>query len=205
MTRQFSARSLVLTAAISALVLGVGSRMAAEGPLAVNTARITIAGTSNVHDWTAETTQATVTRVQFAAETAGPSFWDEVQKPGALTAFDLTIPATSLKSEKEGLDKNMFKALKTKEHPEITFKLARLEGTGGLLKASGTLQVAGVEREITLPLKTTRKGSMLSVTGEVDVLMTDHGIAPPKAMMGMIKSDPKIKVTFELVLALATT
>ncbi|MEO5894112.1 MAG: YceI family protein [Vicinamibacterales bacterium] len=205
MTRQFSARSLLLTAAISALVLGVGPRIAAEGPLAVNTARITIAGTSNVHDWTAETTLAKVTRVQFAAETAGASFWEEVQKPGALTAFDISIPATSLKSDKEGLDKNMFKALKTREHPEITFKLARLEGTGALLKASGTLQIAGVEREITLPLKTTRKEAMLSVTGEVDVLMTDYGIAPPKAMMGMIKSDPKIKVTFELVLALATT
>jgi polyisoprenoid-binding protein YceI len=205
MTRHFSNRSIVLTAAVAALFVGVGSRMAAESPLAVNTARITIAGTSNVHDWTAATTVARVTRVQFAGEAAGASFWEEVQKPGVLTAFDITIPADSLKSEKEGLDKNMYKALKTKEHQTITFKLTRLEGSGGVLKASGTLQIAGVEREITLPLKTTRKGALLNVTGETDVLMTDYGIAPPKAMMGMIKCDPKVKVTFELALALSTT
>jgi len=205
MTRHLSARSIVLTSAIAALMVGVGSRTAAETPLAANTARITIAGTSNVHDFTAVTTQAKVTRVQFAADASGASFWEDIQKPGALTAFDISIPATTLKSEKDGLDKNMYKALKTKEHPEITFKLTRLEGTGGLLKALGTLQIAGVDRDITLPLKTTPKGAMLNVTGEVDVLMTDYGIAPPKAMMGMIKCDPKIKVTFELVLALSTT
>jgi len=205
MTRHFSARSLVFTAAVAALTIAVGTHTVAEAPLAVNTARITIAGTSNVHDFTASTTQAKVTRVEFAAEVAGASFWEDVQKPGALTAFDISIPATTLKSEKEGLDKNMYKALKTKEHPEITFTLARLEGTGGLLKALGTLQIAGVERQIALPLKTTRRGGMLNVIGEVDVMMTDYGIAPPKAMMGMIKCDPKIKVSFELALALSTT
>jgi hypothetical protein len=205
MTRHFSARSLVLTASVAAFTLGVGARMAAESPIAVNTARITITGTSNVHDWTAATTAAKVTRVQLGAEAAGPSFWDQAQRPGGLTAFDITIPAMTLKSEKEGLDKNMYKALKTKEHPEITFKLARLDGGGGLLKASGTLQIAGVEREVTLPLKTERKGAMLNVSGEVDVLMTDYGVAPPKAMMGMIKCDPKVKVTFELALALSAT
>ena len=205
MTRHFSARSIVLTASITALVVGVSSRMAAQAPLAVNAARITIAGTSNVHDWTAVTAEAKVTRVQFGSEPAGASFWDEVQKPGVLTAFDITIPATSLKSEKEGLDKNMYKALKTKEQPEITFKLSRLEGSGALLKATGTLQIAGVQREVTLPLKAARKGALLNVSGEVDVLMTDYGIAPPKAMMGMIRCDPKVKVTFELALALSTT
>jgi polyisoprenoid-binding protein YceI len=204
MTRH-SVRSIVLTAAVASLILGVGPRTAAEGPIAVNTARITIAGTSNVHDFSAATTQATVTRVQFAPETAGEAFWERMQKPGALAAFDISIPAGTLKSEKEGLDKNMYKALKTKEHPEITFRLARLEGTAGSLKATGTLQIAGVEREITLPLKTTHTGALLNVTGQIDVLMPDYGIAPPKAMMGMIKCDPKIKVTFELTLALSTT
>ncbi|MEO6213232.1 MAG: YceI family protein [Vicinamibacterales bacterium] len=205
MTRQLSVRSLVLSAMVGSILIGVDSRTAAQAPLEVNAARITIAGTSNVHDWTASTTEAKVTRVQFASVPAGESFWEDAQKPGALEAFEITVPAAMLKSEKEGLDKNMYKALKTKEFPEITFRLARLEGTGAALKASGTLRIAGVDREITVPVKTTRKGSMLNVTGETDLLMTDYGIAPPKAMMGMIKTDPKIKITFELLLAVATT
>ena len=32
------------------------------------------------------------------------------------------------------------------------------------------------------------------------MLMTDFGIEPPKAMLGMLKTDPKVTVTFETVL-----
>jgi polyisoprenoid-binding protein YceI len=99
----------------------------------------------------------------------------------------------------------MHKALKVKDHPEITFRLARMEGAPGALQAFGTLQIAGVEREVTLPLKTAVKGNALSVTGELVVLMTDYGIPPPKAMLGMVKADPKITVTFDVLLALKTT
>ena len=194
--------TLASAAALAALVWG---GVAAQAPLTINTARITIAGTSNVHDYTATTAVAKVTRVQVAPGVAGPDFWDAVQKPGGLQAFEITIPAESLKSSKDGLDKNMYKALKTKEHANITFRLARMEGTPGALKAIGTLRIAGVDREVTLPLKSVRKGPALSVTGEVDVLMTDYGIAPPKAMMGMVKADPKITVTFEVLLGVATT
>ena len=191
--------------AAAALIVAAGSSVVAESPLAIETARITIAGTSNVHDYTATTTDARVTQVRFGSAVPGAAFWDELQRPGGLQAFDVTIAAGSLKSTKDGLDKNMYKALKVKDHPEITFHLAQMESTPAGLKATGTLTVAGVEREVALALKTVRKGATLQVTGETDVLMTDFGIAPPKAMLGMVKADPKIKVTFEVVLAIAAT
>ena len=188
-----------------AAAMTAGTIASAQIPLTIDKAKITIAGTSNVHDYTATTADARVTRVQLATDVAGATFWDEVQKPGGLTAFDLEIKAETLKSTKDGLDKNMYKALKTKEHALITFSLKRLEGEAGALKAIGTLKIAGVEREVTLPLKTGRKGDHLAVSGEIDVLMTDFGIAPPKAMMGMVKADPKITVTFDVLLALSAT
>lgn len=188
-----------------ALAVAAAVTVAAQSPLAIDKAKITIAGTSNVHDYTATTADAKVTRVQFATDVAGAAFWDEVQKPGALTAFDLEIKAETLKSSKDGLDKNMYKALKTKEHALITFSLKRMGGAAGALEAVGMLKIAGVEREVTLPLKTVRKGDNLGVCGEIDVLMTDFGIAPPKAMMGMVKADPKITVTFDVLLAVAGT
>lgn len=198
-------RAAIGSAFVLAGTLVAGSIATAQAPLAIDTARITIAGTSNVHDYTATTTAARVTRVQFGESTPGPAFWDEVQKPGGLLSFDLSITASTLKSSKDGLDKNMYKALKVKEHPEITFTLAKMEGAPGALQAFGTLRIAGVEREVVLPLKTKTDGGKLTVTGALDVLMTDYGIAPPKAMLGMVKADPKIKVTFEVVLAIATT
>ena len=74
-----------------------------------------------------------------------------------------------------------------------------------MLMASGTLRIAGVAREVTFPMKTTRNGDNLTVTGALDLLMTDYDIAPPKAMLGMIKAGPGIKVTFDILVAISTT
>jgi polyisoprenoid-binding protein YceI len=205
MKRHLLVRSAIGAALAVSAALMVGQVASAQSPLTIDKAKITIAGTSNVHDYTATTTEARVTRVQIASGVAGATFWDEVQKPGSLEAFDLAVAAETLKSTKEGLDKNMYKALKTKDNPQITFSLKRMEGAAGALKAIGMLKIAGVEREVTLPLKTTRKGENLLVSGELDVLMTDYGIAPPKAMLGMVKADPKITITFEVLLGVSTT
>jgi hypothetical protein len=35
--------------------------------------------------------------------------------------------------------------------------------------------------------------------------MTDYGIKPPTAMLGMLKTDPKVTVTFETVLTTPLT
>jgi polyisoprenoid-binding protein YceI len=101
----------------------------------------------------------------------------------------------------------MHKALNVTDHPDITFRLSRMEAgtTAGALRATGVLKIAGVERTITLDLKTQQNTATLTVTGEVQLLMTDFGIAPPKALMGMLKTDPKVKVTFETVLAVPLT
>jgi polyisoprenoid-binding protein YceI len=199
--------------------LGVGLSMAAAAaaapgqeaaalPLGVASGTVSLAGTSNVHDYTASTKSLRVTRVQFAPSVAGPELWTEILKPGALEAFDVAIPAATLISDKEGLDKNMHKALKVAEHPDITFRLRRLEpkaGGAGALQGVGILKVAGVEREVILDLKTARKESGLAVSGRVALLMTDFGITPPKAMLGMLKTDPKVTITFETVLTVPLT
>ena len=138
----------------------------------------------------------------------GPDFWANALKPGGVEAFEIAIPAATLTSPKEGLDKNMHKALQVKEHPDIVFRLLRLEpraGAAGALRGIGVLQIAGVEREVALDITTERKDSTLSVQGQVQLLMTDFGIKPPMAMLGMLKTDPKVTVTFETVLTIPLT
>jgi polyisoprenoid-binding protein YceI len=68
------------------------------------------------------------------------------------------------------------------------------------LRAVGVLKVAGVEREGALDITIERKGSAMSVQGQTQFLMTDFGIKPPTAMLGMLKTDPKVSVAFEVVL-----
>ena len=176
-------------------------------PLAIDTARVTIAGTSNIHAYTASTTAVRVTRASLSGAAAGPAFWDTVTKPGVIETFDVAIAASQLSSPKEGLDKNMHKALKVQEHPDITFRLTGLEPApaAGALKARGILRIAGVEREVALDLTTERRDAALTVKGKVNLLMTDFGIKPPTAMLGMLKTDPKVTVTFETVLTIPLT
>jgi polyisoprenoid-binding protein YceI len=206
--RHFSPTTLACFAATGLLIAGaaVHGQEGVRAPLALNTARVTIAGTSNIHPYTASTTVVRVTRAQVAAGVAGPAFWDEIVKPGALQTFEIAIPAAKLASEKDGLDKNMHKALKAQEFPDITFRLSRVEpGVSGALKAIGLLKIAGIEREVAMDLKTQRSDSSLSVKGELKLLMTDYGIKPPTAMLGMLKTDPKVTVTIETVVTVPLT
>jgi hypothetical protein len=198
-------------AALAAAVMMTASLtpVAQEGRplLTLASGRVVVSGTSNIHEYTATTTQVRLTRVQVASAVQGGSLWQDVVRPGVLEAFEISIPAATLTSPKDGLDKNMHKALKVQQHPDITFRLRRLEpGTGATtFKGVGLLRIAGVEREVTLDISTDRTDAGLVVKGSVALLMTDFGIAPPKAMLGMLKTDPRVTVSFETVLAVPLT
>ena len=207
--RRFARTALSSTVALGLyIVVATAAQEPASSPLAVGASRVSIAGTSNIHAYSASTTALRVTQVKLASTVAGANFWEEVVKPGALEAFEIAIPAATLASDKEGLDKNMHKALKVKEHADITFRLLRLEpraGAAGALRGVGVLTVSGVPREVALEITTARTDAGLAVRGQVALLMTDFGIEPPKAMLGMLKTDPKVTITFETVLTIPLT
>ena len=209
--RQVARTALSCTVGLSLFITAAAvsrAQSAGSSPLALGAGRVSIAGTSNIHSYTASTTALRLMDVKWTNTAPGPTFWDELVKPGALEAFEIAIPAATLASDKEGLDKNMHKALKVKEHPDITFRLLRLEPRGGpasALRGVGVLTVAGVPREVALEITTTRRDTGLAVHGQVALLMTDFDITPPKAMLGMLKTDPKVTITFETVLSVPLT
>jgi polyisoprenoid-binding protein YceI len=198
----------------AAAMLAAGTCLAArtvvmaEVPLAIDSGKVTIAGTSNIHEYTASTTKIRVTRAQLGSSIVGADFWENALKPGAVETFEIAIAAGTLTSPREGLDKNMYKALRVQEFPDITFRLVRFDLTGkpaGAAKAIGMLKIAGVEREVAMDITTTRSGTTLTVQGRLGLLMTDYGIKPPTAMLGMLKTDPKVTITFETVLSIPLT
>lgn len=206
MRRQRSVRLLVGSGLVA--VVAMGAIGLAQSPLAVDSGLVTIAGTSNIHAWTASTTKVRVTKSRIAALAPGANLWDNALKPGVIETFEIVIPAATLASPKGDLDKNMLKALNVAEFPDIAFKLLRFEtkaDAAGAARAIGTLKIAGVEKEVALLITTARTGATLTVQGRVDLLMTDYGIAAPKALMGMLKTDPKVTVTFQTVLAVPLT
>jgi len=199
------------TLTLSAIVLGLvaisplrASAQDVTSPLTLASATVSIAGTSNIHEWTAATTDVRVTRIALAKGVSGAGVLAAALNPGAVEAFEIAIRTAALSSPKDGVDKNMHKALKAEQFKDITFRLLRLEAKPAL-RAIGMLTIAGVEREVAFELKTTATATALTITGEVPLLMTDYGITPPKAMLGMLKTDPKITVKFEVVLAAPQT
>jgi polyisoprenoid-binding protein YceI len=187
-----------VAATVAAWTPRVGAQ--AAGPLGVASAKVTITGTTNVHGYTAETSTVRVSALKTGAFDA--DLWKLVERPALVEAFAITIPSASLHSTKDGIDKNMHKALKVSEFKEITFRITSLESRGGAgaLRALGVLTIAGVSKNITLDLAAERTGSNLAISGETPLLMTDYGITPPKAMMGMMRTDPKIVIRIELIL-----
>jgi len=199
---------LIGTLTIAAVSLGtlVVAQVVARCPVMVSQAKVTIAGTSNVLEWSATTTAARTANVKVTGDLPGGDFfWVGVLQPGAVSSFDIVVPVTALASDRDNFTADLHKALKADQFPEIVFSLARLEKRPGGATAYGTLQVAGVTREVALPLVTSTRNGALWVTGSIDLVMTDFGIEPPTALLGTIKTDAKVTVRFETVLTRQTT
>jgi hypothetical protein len=202
-----TSQHIASTALTAAFALGVSlfsvPALAQSPALALSKAKVTIEGTSNVHDWTAATSTVRVAQAKVAADAKGAGFWDAVVKPGAIEAFEVVIPVTSLTSPRSGLDSNMYKALKSDQHKEITFRLKGLtpKDAAGAFTAAGVLSVAGVERDVNLDITLGRSGQNLVVRGTTDILMTDFGIDPPRALLGTVRSSPNVTIKFETVVS----
>ena len=173
----------------------------ARSPVAVSAATVTIEGTSKKNPFVAATKTVHVTRLQVA----GPPSADVLQQvlqPGGLESFELTIPVVSLTSPDEGVAAHIHEALKADTHPDIRFQLRAIRPAEPdvpgffALRGDGTLTVAGVAQEVTLAINVVRAGPSLLVDGQTDVLMTDFGVKPPQGLLGLLRTDPRIRVRF---------
>ena len=173
---------------------------AAQGSnVSVTTAVLSISGTSTMHPYTVSTKTLKVT-----SGIAGAADVKALLQPDALQNFAVQIPVNTFVSDKDGLTKQMAKALKADKHPVITFKLTGYTVEAATIKANGTLTVAGVEKPIDIALDVKEQAGALHVRGSRELLMTTFGVKPPTMFMGMLKTDDKVTIKFELQLGLAS-
>lgn len=153
-----------------------------------------IEGSSNLHDWEMVAQQVKGT-MQVTLE------------DGRLTNIDqlsFVVVAESLESGKGGMDKNAYKALDTKKHKDITFKLqsvAKLDcssNTTCVISAKGTLSIAGTTRPIELTFSVTSSNNNIILSGSYSLKMTDFNVDPPKAMFGTITTADELKINFKV-------
>ena len=96
------------------------------------------------------------------------------------------------------------KVLDVAKFPEIIFTSTRVSavkknGDGWELTLAGTLNLHGVEKPISFPLRVHADASLVRAQGEVSVLQTDHGITPIKVGGGSVKVKDKLKISFTIV------
>ena len=164
-------------------------------------------GTSTLHDYECRTAkvEATFQRDAAQADPADVAALDAWLRSGGLKGLELTVPVGTMVSGKNGLDKNMYKTMRTTEFPEIRFQMSGSEfGTarGDTLpvSAKGTLTITDQPRPVTVQGQLTRDEKGVWLEGTHPMKMTDFNIKPPKLMMGTIKVHDPIVVRFKLLL-----
>ncbi|WP_250434301.1 YceI family protein [Hanstruepera flava] len=154
---------------------------------------MSIFGTSSLHDWE-----------ETVEEQSGNI---ELNNNGEINISNLnvSIVAESIKSGKSAMDKNTYKALDTKNHKTITFKMNESKKVTDLgnsqyqVTVSGKLSVSGVTKTVDLSFKMTLASNTVTLEGEKTFNMKDFGIEPPKALLGTITTGEDVTIKFKSI------
>lgn len=158
-----------------------------------NSASITVAGTSTIHNWRMISKNVT-SSADFETNASG-----EVVK---LNSLQVILDAESLKSGKSGMDKNAYSALMTDKYKQITFQIVFAKIEAGVIQCQGKLKIAGVIKDVSLKTTyTMQPGGMLQAKGSTTLLMSDYGIEPPTFMFGSVTTGDEITISFDVTLA----
>jgi hypothetical protein len=195
------AATVLGTALILAVAQSASARDAAARIDLAPSSKLTLRGKSTMHDYASRATGLQLD-VELSDELAGgPLPLARLAEPGAVKSIVLTVPVEGLKSEKEGLDKNMYKALKSSANPNIVFRLASATpAANSVFRVAGELEVAGQRRPIKLDVRASETPEGIVLEGSQTLAMPDYGIKPPSMFLGTLKTDPKVVIEWRLVL-----
>ena len=159
--------------------------------------RLWLEGSSNLRDWRCE---ATTLDASIDIDDRAPSSVARVHR------VQVRVPAHALTCGRSQMDNIMYKALHVDDTPECRQIVGRFEvvstsgDRGQSLVMQGTLRIAGRERTVRIPveLEEQRDGTVRA-RGALPILMTDYGISPPTALFGVLRTENRIVVKFDLL------
>ncbi|OFX84267.1 MAG: hypothetical protein A2W99_00665 [Bacteroidetes bacterium GWF2_33_16] len=155
--------------------------------------KLTIEGTSSVHDWSMNSTIFSGTVL----------FETEENIPTSILDIKFSSKADKILSDNSIMDSKTHKALKAETHPDITFIFKSVKSYKKLKDAfsgeiTGILSIAGKSKNITLSFSgKVHPSGAVNVKGVVPLKMTDFGVNPPTAMLGALKTGDDIKINYD--------
>jgi hypothetical protein len=156
---------------------------------------MTVSGTSTMHDWDMKSSSGSCDATFIL---------DDNGNITGLTRMNFKTPAKSLKSGKDGMDKNAYKALKVDANPEITAVLKNAEviakGSNYTINSRIDLTIAGKTLETDLVVTAKQDGDKIVVSGEKKIDMKQYDVTPPSFMLGTVKTGKDVTLKFNLTL-----
>lgn len=163
---------------------------------AANNVKITVQGTSNIHDWDLVSEQGSCTMVV------------QMDANGTLTGMsnlNFTVFVNSLKSKHGStMDNNAYKAMSASSYPSITFKSSSVSVKAGganayTVTAPGKLNISSGSRDVTLTgTCKVNADKSITVSGSYKLNTTDYNVKPISIMLGAIKTSPDVTVQYNL-------
>lgn len=164
--------------------------------------KMTIAGTSTIHDWTM------VSGIVGGSILADAKFPDSAltDSQAATPAVQVFTPTKSFKSGDKKMDSSMYEYLKEPEFKRMQYRLIELKpksapGSTGPLKfeAVGALTVVGVTVTNTMPVTIEKTDGKLKITGTLPLKCTDFKLKPFRFLVLSCGDD--LTINFEWLLA----
>jgi polyisoprenoid-binding protein YceI len=121
----------------------------------------------------------------------------------------LTAPVASLRTGKAGRDKDLRRALDGERHPEIRYRIDKVESsftsltdnTDVLLTLHGVLSMRGTERPVSFMGRVRLRQGTLWVRGENRIRPVDFGVPPLRSWLVSMKES--VLARFDLILSKA--
>ncbi|HEX6588559.1 MAG TPA: YceI family protein [Longimicrobiales bacterium] len=183
--------TLLATLALFAATPAGAQQYAYAGGAASGT--ITLSGGSTVRDWSCAVTAFDAT-VRSPGSVAAPM-------PNGQETAAFNIPVNGIDCRNRTMNGHLREALHGERHPNIQFELTRYTIVDGTtIRAQGNLTVGGRATPIEVAASYTAADGTLRVHGTKSLRMTELGVRPPTLMLGTLKVDDEVTITFDLTI-----
>lgn len=139
-------------------------------------------------------------------------------KTGTSASFSnalLDLSVGALDCGNKLMNKDLYKTLKGDEYSKIRIELLQVKqlddsmldqpGVWANQSVEAALTIAGVRRNLELSVRAQRTGNgRFRFVSDKNILMTDFGLTPPKALMGTIKVNDLIRIHMDMMVEVET-
>ena len=174
-------------------LLVAGFSLVAQEEFKLTKSSVKMSGTSTLHDWTAD-----VAKVSGNGQL---TFANNVLT--GIKSLNITMTTNSINSSKGStMDNNMYRELKAKAFPNMTYTLAKVTSItqkAGVcyLETEGKLTIAGTTNTISMSVTGKQNGSEITFKGTKKLKMTDFKVEPPVMFLGTLKTDDNVTISFD--------